>query len=372
MILKNASFEEFEKKIKSKGKKVIVYGSGMIGQILAPYIFNTYNLDQYVDCYVDQDVRKLGTIVDLYTKQVRIESLNKLTDTKSDYVLIITNSHFFSIIEQLDNITQLNDIEAYILPIMQLTSKNSSVNEHVVHISQEPLIPKVIHYCWFSGNPMPDKLQKCLSSWKKYCPDYEIIRWDENNYDVNKTFYTKQAYENKKWGFIPDIARLEILYKYGGIYLDTDVELIRNLDDLLYVPGFCGVEKWATVNFGGCSASIKGNPVIKDILDKRIFEPFQYEDGTLNLKTCGIYETLPLIERGFKANDKTQIIDSLVVYSSDFFHPADYISGQVKITDNTFSIHHFDGGWIDEANLQERKATQEKYCNILQRMEMIL
>jgi len=369
MILKNASFDEFKKMLVREDKKIIVYGSGMIGQILAPYIFYNYGLDKYVDYYIDADVRKQGTMVDLYTKQVRVESLKKLTDTKSNDMLMITNSHFFSIIEQLDNIFELNNTEVYILPIMQLTNKNILPKEQVVHISKQPLIPKVIHYCWFSEKPMPDKLQKCISSWKKYCPDYEIIRWDENNYDVNKTIYTKQAYENKKWGFIPDIARLEILYKYGGIYLDTDVELIRDLDDLLYVPGFCGVEKWGSVNFGGCSGSIKGNPVIKYILDERISEPFQYEDGTLNLKTCGIYETLPLIKRGFKVNDKTQIIDSFVVYSSEFFHPADYMSGQVKMTDNTFSIHHFDGGWIDEASLQERKASQEEYCKMLQRME---
>ena len=94
------------------------------------------------------------------------------------------------------------------------------------------MIPKKIHYCWFGGNPMPEKDKKCIESWKRYCPDYEIIRWDESNYDVSKNRYMKEAYEEKKWGFVPDYARLDIIYNEGGIYLDTDVELVKNLDDL--------------------------------------------------------------------------------------------------------------------------------------------
>ena len=103
------------------------------------------------------------------------------------------------------------------------------------------MIPKKIHYCWFGGNPLPELAIRCIESWKKYCPDYEIIRWDESNYDVTKNKYMYQAYENKRWGFVPDYARLDIIYNYGGIYLDTDVELLNSLDDLLDQKCFLGI-----------------------------------------------------------------------------------------------------------------------------------
>lgn len=237
-----------------------------------------------------------------------------------------------------------------------------------VKTSKEAIIPKKIHYCWFSGNPMPAKLESCIDSWKKYCPDYEIIRWDESNYDINQHTYTRQAYQNKKWGFIPDIARLQILYEHGGIYMDTDVELIRSLDDMLYQEAFCGVERWGDVNFGGCSGAVKGHETIRQILEYRVNDPFVNEDGSLNLTTCGYYETKPLIEKGMKVNNTIQIIEGLTVYSSDFFCPYNYMSGEISITENTFSIHHFNGGWLDEEAVYNRKITRENYRRVLERM----
>ena len=121
---------------------------------------------------------------------------------------------------------------------------------------RKQMIPKKIHYMWLGGKEIPRNLQLCIDSWKKYCPDYEIVQWNESNYDIGKNKYMKMAYENKKYGFVPDYARLDILYNYGGIYMDTDVEVVRSLDDLLYQSAFCGVEKWQTINFGGCSGCL--------------------------------------------------------------------------------------------------------------------
>ena len=104
------------------------------------------------------------------------------------------------------------------------------------------MIPKKIHYCWVGGNSKPPLVKKCIQSWKKYCPDYEIIEWNESNYDISKNIYMKQAYEAKKWAFVTDYMRLDIIYEHGGIYLDTDVELIKNIDDLLSNEAFAGIE----------------------------------------------------------------------------------------------------------------------------------
>ena len=109
------------------------------------------------------------------------------------------------------------------------------------------MIPKIIHYCWFGGAELPEKDRKCIESWKKFCPDYQIIEWNENNYDVTKNTYMYQAYQAKKWGFVPDYARLDIIYQHGGIYLDTDVELVKNLDSLLENDAFMGFVSPLTV-----------------------------------------------------------------------------------------------------------------------------
>ena len=232
----------------------------------------------------------------------------------------------------------------------------------------EVRIPKVINYCWFSGNPMPEYLVKCIESWKRFCPDYKIVRWDEDNYDVGKNIYMKQAYEAGKWGFVPDIARLDILYNYGGLYIDTDVEIIKNLDDLLGNEAFTGVEKWGNINMGGCSGAVPHHPMIKKMLDFRINEEFIMQDGSLNLTTCGYYETMPFIQEGFIPDNTTQTIDGMTIYSSDYFQPYDYMSGETCITKNTHSIHHFNGGWIDEKHKEERQKTKDNYQKMVSKL----
>lgn len=268
-------------------------------------------------------------------------------------------------------IDELSNNDAYIIRILQVLNTHRNYEKQEVKIVSEPLIPKKIHYCWFSGNPMPDYLKKCMDSWYKYCPDYEIIRWDESNYDIEKNLYMKQAYEAKKWGFVPDIARLEILYEHGGIYLDTDVELVRSLNELLYQNAFTGVEKWGSINMGGCSGAIPKHSIIKKILDFRINERFIMENGLLNLTTCGYYETKPLMMLGMKPNNVIQKIEDMSIYSSDFFQPYDYMSGETQLTVNTFSIHHFNGGWIDDKGKEERRRTMELYQRILERMQVV-
>ena len=125
-------------------------------------------------------------------------------------------------------------------------------------------IPKVIHYCWFGNNPKPKVVQECIESWKKYCPDYEIKEWNESNYDINKNAYTTAAYKSKKYAFLTDYVRLDILYNYGGIYMDTDVKLIKPIDDLVSQGSFMSFEKVGRVNTGVGFASEKGNKIVEE------------------------------------------------------------------------------------------------------------
>ena len=153
------------------------------------------------------------------------------------------------------------------------------------------MIPKVIHYCWFGGNPLPEEAKRCIESWKKYCPDYKIIEWNENNYDVNSNEYMKAAYKEKKWAFVSDYARIDVVYKYGGIYMDTDVELVKELDSFLNDRMYCGWEMRDplldklgrsyenSVAFGLGFGAEKGHPALKKILDLYDRISFYNEDG---------------------------------------------------------------------------------------------
>ncbi len=370
--LKNLSYMDWSREIKREDKKIIIYGAGMIGQIAVPDLMQRFNLEHYLLFYVDADPYKFGKTVTIGNCGYEIkmpEALRSYCSKNKNVTLLITNSHFEPVTAALDSLAELDGIEACILPIMQIEEGKKEEKTAPIRSSKKPIIPKVIHYCWFSGKAMPDSFKRCIESWEKYCPDYEIRRWDEGNYDITKNQYMKTAYEKEKWGFVPDYARLDILYNYGGIYIDTDVELVRNLDELLYQPAFCGVEKWGNINMGGCSGAVKGHPMIRRLIEARENVSFIREDGSLNLETCGIYETQPFIKEGMRVNNQVQTVCGMTVYSSDYFHPYDYMSGELTMTKNTFSIHHFNGGWLDDKAKAQREKTQKQYQAILQRME---
>ena len=241
-------------------------------------------------------------------------------------------------------------MDVYLLPQM-LAENAKTIGKHEIrNLGNDQIIPKTIHYCWFGNKEIPDRLKRCMESWRRYCPDYKIVKWNEDNYDISKHVYTKQAYEHRKWAFIPDLVRLEVLYEYGGIYLDTDVEIIRPLDDLLYQKGFVGVEKWGIINVGGGCGVIRNHPMMRLLLEKRAAILFEREDGSLNTESSGSYETLPFIDYGFVPNNTVQTINEMTVYSSDFFHPYDYMTGELSITENTFSIHRFAESWVKKNN----------------------
>ena len=207
-------------------------------------------------------------------------------------------------------------------------------------------IPKKIHYCWFGGKELPKLAKKCIESWKKYCPDYEIIEWNENNFDINMNTYVKEAYENKKWAFVTDYVRLYALYNYGGIYMDTDVEVVRNLDEFLENESFFGFEDSNHVSTG-IMASKKNNQLIKEISNHYDTRNFIMKDGKLDMTTNVIIITEILSKKGLKKNNKKQTIEGLTIYPSEFFCPLDCNSKKLRKTRNTHAIHWFSGSWLD-------------------------
>lgn len=274
-------------------------------------------------------------------------------------VIVLAVSRCLGLIESLNQLENLKNCSCYILPMMCLS--NFTLQEKMSFQESAAKIPKKIHYIWLGGKAIPATLQRCIDSWKKYCPDYEIIQWNENNYDISKNAYMREAYENKAYGFVPDYARLDILYNYGGIYMDTDVELIKPLDDLLGLEAFCCVEKWQTINFGGCSGAVAHHQMIKRFLDARKDEHYIDKDGRINKNTCGYTDTKTAIHYGYQLNGLAQKVENMMILPYEFFHPYDYMSGRCLVTENTHGIHHFNGGWLDENLRSENEKIRESF-----------
>ncbi len=212
------------------------------------------------------------------------------------------------------------------------------------------MIPKKIHYCWF-GDAEPDELtKKCIASWSKYCPDYEIVKWSEDNYNVNRHPYMKEAYEAGKWAFVTDYARLDILYEHGGIYFDTDVELIKNPDDLLKNKAFAGMEDGYLVATGLGIGSEPGTEIIGKLRDIYKDIHFKTEFG-YDTTACVEYTTNYLKKRGLKKEDNIQTIDDLTIYPKEYFCPVNAGSRKANITENTYTIHHFAASWYQGSKM---------------------
>lgn len=214
------------------------------------------------------------------------------------------------------------------------------------------MIPKKIHYCWFGGNPLPELAQRCIASWKKFCPDYEIVEWNEDNFDVSFCDFAKEAFAAKKWAFLSDCARLEIVYREGGIYLDTDVELLKSLDDFLCYPAFFGTEKdngtdggW--INTGVGFGAEKGNGMVGEMLRVYKQQHFLKPDGSMDIKPCPEKNTEPFYSHGYHYSD-TDIwsVPDATVFPPEYFNPYDFQTDKQTCTDNTVSIHHYAATWF--------------------------
>lgn len=223
------------------------------------------------------------------------------------------------------------------------------------------MIPKTIHYCWFGRNPLPPLAIKCIASWKKYLPDYEIKEWNEDNFDVNIIPYTKEAYEAKKYAFVSDYARFWILYHYGGLYFDTDVEVIKPLDDIIALGAFTGLESKLNCNPGLGLGSVPNLNLFEEILDIYGTLHFKHTDGSLNLKTVVEYTSELLIKNGLCNKPNIQKIGEIYVYPPEYFCPINIITKRIHITQNTRTIHHYMASWQESNFLESAKNIFRKF-----------
>lgn len=208
------------------------------------------------------------------------------------------------------------------------------------------MIPKIIHYCWFGPNQKPEIVEKCIKSWKKCCPDYEIREWNEQNYDISKApLYVRQAYEVKKWAFITDYARLEILYNNGGIYLDTDVELLSSLDKFLDYDAFFTFDDDAFIATGLGFGSRPHEEILRELMADYQDIPFLLEDGRYDRTPCPERNTGVFVRHGLKREDTLQKIGNMIFLPSDYFSPLSFHDMVLRKTENTVAIHWYAATW---------------------------
>ena len=207
------------------------------------------------------------------------------------------------------------------------------------------MIPKTIHYCWFGGKPLPELAVKCIESWKKFCPDYEIVRWDESNFDFESCAYAREAYEAKKYAFVSDYMRLKVLVEHGGIYMDTDVEVVKPLDKFMSEQAFSGFET-DTMIPTGIMACEKGFAPFNELLGQYDTRHFMLEDGGMDLTTNVTVITYYFVGYGLIQNNTKQTINGFTIYPKDYFCPKNGATSEFHITENTHTIHHFAGSWL--------------------------
>lgn len=361
MILKNSTMNEFIKII--AGKRLYCFGAGSLSQEMcneSPSLISNELIYRFIDNNkkLHRTKKVIGSI------KIPIISVEDfLNEADENTIILFTMFHSYEAFIELDKINKLERTPCYLYRMIKGANFDHELMEQKLPSnglknSGKEKIPKKIHYCWFGKNELPDFAKRCIESWEKYCPNYEIIRWDETNYDVTKNEYMYQAYKDKKWAFVSDYARVDIIYNYGGIYLDTDVEIIKSFGPLLYEKAFCGFESMNYVAFGLGFGSEKGNSIIKEILD--LYNDLKWDGGKI---ACPIYQTRILKENGLIDKNSFQRLKDITVLPAECLSGKSIATRQINITSNTFSIHHFAASWY------EHTKEEKEFLKLWERLE---
>lgn len=353
-------------------KKIIFWGTGIIFKTFTEHHNDWW---KYTAALVDRNLDKCGQKYECDKHEIPIISINDFLEMDcKDILLMISCSDVEGIVTQLASVDKFLELECCYSHFVERMTMDEEEKLRVYpksfRISAERQIPKKIHYCWFGKKTIPEKNRKWMESWKRFCPDYEIIEWNENNYDVGKNAFMTDAYKAEKWAYVPDYARLDIVYQYGGIYLDTDVELIRPLDDLLYQNAFAGVDRTLRLSLGlGFGAAPKSD-AFKDMMN--IYTNSRF-DETQMIPAPRAMENY-FRTKGFIQDGNFQIIENgMTVYPEKVLSGKDYATGIIEPTEHTYAIHHYDGSWNDHTSLRRIKYAQDLYKElVLNRNRLII
>jgi hypothetical protein len=384
IIFRNANYDNFLKE--SGEKRVICYGAG--GTL--KHFINGHNLHFKL---LDRIMAVLDSNADLRGGTVSIKERSVKITTPADYIsenpdkknfvilLLVANKYLTEVIKQLDTISEFDEIVCYhgltaldwgkeIYPPLSFTAA-------LPPPKKDYKIPKIIHYCWFGEAEIPPLQKECIKSWSEYCPDYELIFWNEDNYDLSGApLYVKEAYAAKKYAFVSDYVRLDVVYKYGGFYFDTDVELLKNIDTFTKYKAVFAFETYNLINTGLIFGAMPGNSDVKDLLDIYDNLTFVNEDGSYNMIACPYFHTDYFRGNGIHINNTLQLVSDTLFLPSDFFSPLceTYLDNGTKeltlyaLTNNTYGIHKFACSWFDKEQYDEYSNAKESFREINERL----
>lgn len=336
----NCDIYKFKELISNK--KLICFGAG---QGLRNFLdcYHMEHIENYIYCIVDNKYDHIGKEISIANMNIPVISVNQLLKM-DNILLLISCKDICGVYEQLNTYSELEHVWCFATRFVRSETNSKEEKQRYYpenyRIEAEQKIPKKIHYCWFGGKDIPRQNKIWMESWKKYCPDYEIVRWDESNYDVRKNQYMYEAYQAGKWGFVPDYARLDIVYNEGGIYLDTDVELLRNLDDLLYQQSFAGVDGSRNISLGLGFGAQRGAGIIKELRDLYVKKRFKNENGSYNLIAAPTLQKEYFITKGYVNNGEYQIIDGMTVYSEKVLSAKCSLTGRILPDRHSFAVQH--------------------------------
>lgn len=360
--IKNKGPIEFKEYIQDK--QIYIFGAGRAMESCIDLYFNGIKINKIID----NNTNLWGNLVENGKDKVEIIGVEQFVseiknkDKKQCMLMITSPFYAVDIVEELDKIPELDGLECFLQVLIRNTKEEIPPFEFT---KGEQKIPKKIHYIWIGGKELPDQFKRNIESWYKHNPDYEIIRWDESNYDFTKSDYVREAYECQAWGFASNYARLDIVYQQGGIYLDTDVEVIQNLDSLLHDDAFFNMGCADRLN-NGCGFGARAYcPIVEDLLKEYECTHFMLDNGKL-VKTPGHVFLHRVIKKyGFEIINQYQNINGVAIYPSEVMSPLTILNMKNMFSDRTLSIHKEEGSWKND---REKKGLEQLTGFILKRL----
>lgn len=357
MKIQNAPIEDFIRYIADKN--VYIYGLGDVYQQFVKR--DVYSrIHPSVAGYIDNG--KAGQEIMVSGCAYTIYGVNYLRTVDCAVVLLCSTKQLDSMYQALCEQELPDSVECFVLPLIWAVSdgKDDANILNKIHVSDQTTerIDRKIHCFWFSGEEKPKEYQQCVDSWKRVCPDYEIIEWNAGNYDCGKTRFVKQAYEKRKWAFVSDYARLDVIYRYGGLYLDMDVELLKRPDPWLKFDAFFNFGTQQDIDLGSGFGSVRNNPFIGQILDLYKDRDFCDLNGTPMLwkYVQPVYIRDTFRSRGIRLDGSMQMVDDMLILPRRYHTPVDdFLFENYVQSEDTVGIHHYNAGWCGEQFLEQRK-----------------
>lgn len=351
MLLKNCKLNELAEHIGNR--KIVFWG---VGDYFEYCVKNNFPVELVENVIYVVDQKGDGSYINFFGKNIPLFLPQKLSQERNCVIIIAGSNFVYEIYNKLKEMKLGDDIECYAFPLILAVSEGAEsedIKAKIFNSEKNMKIPKIIHSFWFSGEKKPKEYQKCIDSWKRECPGYEVYEWNMNNYDYTKNLFMKQAIEAKKWAFASDVARLDVIFRMGGVYMDMDVELLKPLDCLLGNEGFFTFENQNNIDLAMFGAKSQ-NALVKMLLELYDKAEFSSDIKTMNWLCQPRYIRASLEQIGLKLNGNMQYIEGMAFLNRKYLSPKDSALYQFyAMSEESIAIHHFNTGWID--NFKDRR-----------------